>query len=122
MKILNKSEQAFVPVNQPQPAHFPRFYIIPETKYVRRRQRASNAHQYHQPPPPAPISPRTEPAFRKAARIEFEILQEFCQDTWTDIKDLGRTVTRWFARWVITPLVISSSLYIPAIHPMGLPI
>ena len=120
MKILNKPEQAFVPVNQPQPSQFPRFYIIPETKYVPRRQRASNAHQYHQPPSPTPISPSTETAFRKYARIE--IFQEFCRDTWTAIKELGRDLTRWIARWVIMPLAILSSLYIPTIHPMDLPI
>jgi hypothetical protein len=37
------------------------------------------------------------------------------------IKDLGRTVTRWLACWVVMPLATSSSLYIPAIHPMELP-
>jgi hypothetical protein len=120
MNILTKPEQTFTPVNQPHPDQFPRFYKIPETKYIRRRQRASNAPQYYQPPSPTPVSPRTEPAFRKAARIEVEIFQEFCQDTWNTIKELGRAFTHWLVRWVITPLAISSSLFIPSIHPMEL--
>ena len=122
MKILNKPEQAFVPVNQPQPDQFPRFYIIPETKYVPRRQRASNVHRYHQPPCPTPISPSTETAFRKYARIEIEIFQKFCRDTWTAIKELGRDLTQWIARWVIMPLSVASVLHVPTIHPMDLPI
>jgi hypothetical protein len=115
-----KSLQTFTPVNQPQPDQFPRFYKIPETKYAPRRQRASNAPQYHQSPPPTPVSPRTESAFRKYARIEREIFQEFCQDTWCTIKQLGRDLTHWLVRWVLTPLAISSSLFIPSIHPMEL--
>jgi hypothetical protein len=122
MKILNNPEQAFVRVNQPQPDQFPRFYIIPETNCIPRRQRACNAHQYHQPPSLTLISPSTETAFRKYARIEIEIFLEFLHDTRSAIKDLGRDLTRWIARWVIMPLAIISSLYVPAIHPMDLPI
>jgi hypothetical protein len=120
MNIL-KSEQAFVPVNQPQPAHFPRFYLIPDTKYVPRRQRASNDPLYHQSQLTRITYPQ-ETAFRKYVRIEMEVFQEACADAWAAIKDLGRAVTRCIARWVIMPLAILSSLYIPAIHPMDLPI
>ena len=122
MKILNKPEQAFVPVNQPQPYQFPRFYIIPETKYVPRRQRASNVHRYHQPPCPTPVSPRKEPAFRKYVRIKMEVFQEACADAWAAIKALGRATVRWLARWVILPMAVASVLYIPAIHPMEIPL
>jgi hypothetical protein len=120
MNILTKPQQAVAPVNQPHPSQFPSFYLIPETKYIRRRQRACNAPQYHQSSPPTPIIPRTESAFRKYARIKIEIFQEFCQDTWCTIKELGRDLTRWLVRWVITLLAISSSLHIPAIRPMEL--
>jgi hypothetical protein len=122
MNILPKSEHAFVRVNQPQPDQFPRFYIIPETKYVPRRQRACNAHQYHQPPSLTPISPSTESAFRKYVRIEMEVFQEACADAWAAIKALGRAIVRWLARWVVLPLSVASALHIPAIHPMDLPI
>jgi hypothetical protein len=51
MNILKKPEQAVVPVNQPQPDNFPSFYLIPETKYIPRRQRASNAAHHNQSSP-----------------------------------------------------------------------
>jgi hypothetical protein len=120
VNILPKPEEAIVPANQP--INFPTFHLIPETRYVPRRQRACNAHQYHQPPSPTPISPSTETAFLKYARIEIEIFQEFFQDTWNTIKELGRATVRWLARWVVLPLSVASALYIPAIHPMDLPI
>jgi hypothetical protein len=121
MNILPKSEEAFVRVNQPQPDQFPRFYLIPETGYVRRKRRASNNPLYHQSQPTRSTSPQ-ETAFRKYVRIEMEVFQEACADAWTAIKDLGRAVTQWIARWVIMRLAILSSLYVPAIHPMDLPI
>jgi hypothetical protein len=121
MNILPKSEETFVPVNQPQPDQFPRFYIIPETKYVPRRQRACNNPLYHQSQQTR-ITSSQETAFQKYVRIEMEVFQEACADAWAAIKALGRATVRWLARWVVLPLSVASALYIPTIHPMDLPI
>jgi hypothetical protein len=120
MNILTKPEQAVVPVNQPHPNQFPRFYLISETKYIPRRHRASNAALHNQSSPKH-TKLKQESRLEKFIRHEKEICLEVCRDTWAALKDLGRAITRWIARWVVTPLALSSSLYIPAIHPMDLP-
>ena len=121
MHILKKSEQAFVPVNQPQPGYFPRFYIIAETKLLQTLHPASNDPRHHQAQPTRIKCP-PESAFRKYARQEKEIFQEVCADAWAAIKQAGRDTVQWLAWWVVLPLAISSSLYVPAIHPMNLPL
>jgi hypothetical protein len=120
MNILKKPEQTFVPVDQPHPGNFLRFYQVPETKYIPRRHRASNAALHNQSSPKH-TKLKQESRLHKFIRHEKEIYLEVCRDIWAALKDLGRAITRWIARWVVTPLALSSSLYIPAIHPMDLP-
>ena len=119
MNILKSSEQAGVPVDQP--IGWPRLYLIPQTKPVPRRSPASNDPRHYQAQP-ARIKCPPESAFRKYARQEKEIFQEVCADAWAAIKQVGRDTVQWLAWWVVLPLAISSSLYVPAIHPMNLPL
>jgi hypothetical protein len=121
MNILKKPEQAVAPVNQPHPDHFPRFYRIPETKYIPRRHRASNAaHHNHSSPKHTKLKQETR--LQKFIRHEKEIFQEVCADAWTAIKQAGRVAVRWLARWVVLPLSVASTLYITTIHPMEIPL
>jgi hypothetical protein len=120
MNILQKPEQAVAPVNQPHPDHFPRLCLIPETKYIPRRHRASNA-ALHNLSSPRHTKLKKESRLHKFIRHEKEICLEVCRDAWADLKDLGRALVKFLARWVVMPLAISSSLYIPVIRPMELP-
>ena len=119
MNTLKQSEQAPVPINQP--TNFPRFYLIPETSTHQIPSPASNNPIYRQSPPKR-IDPPPESAFRKYARQEKEIFQEVCADAWAAIKQAGRDTARWLTWWIILPLSIASTLYIPSIHPMELPL
>jgi hypothetical protein len=120
MNILKKPEPTFVPVDQPHPGNFLRFYQVPETKYIPRRHRASNAALHNQSSPKH-TKPKQESRLEKFIRHEKEICLEVCRDTWAALKDLGRALVKFLARWVVMPLAISSSLYIPVIRPMELP-
>jgi hypothetical protein len=120
MNILKKPEQAVVPVNQPQPDNFPSFYLIPETKYIPRRQRACNT-AHHNQSSPKHTKLKQENRLQKSIRHEKEICLDVCRDTWAALKYLGRALVKFLARWVVMPLAISSSLYIPVIRPMELP-
>ena len=101
------------------PVDFPRFYLIPDTSTFQIPRPASNDPLHHQAQPTR-IKPVTEPAFRKFARQEKEIFQEACADAWVAIKQAGRDTVQWLARWVVLPLSVASTLYIPSIHPMEL--
>ena len=77
MNILTNSEQAFVPVIQP--AHFPTFYLIPETSTIPQQRPASNDPAYH-PPALTKLKPPQETQIQRFIRIEKEIFQEACTD------------------------------------------
>lgn len=119
MTILNKLKQVFVPVNQP--TNFPRLYFIPETTTLPAQQRASNAPHYSQSQPTR-ITSSQEPAFRKYTRFKMAVLQQACADTWAAVKALGRATVRWLARWVVLPLSIASTFWIPIAGPAELPL
>jgi hypothetical protein len=121
MNILKKPEQAVAPVNQPHPDHFPRFYRIPETKYIPRRHHASNAsHHNHSSPKHTKLKQETR--LHKFIRQEKEIFQETCADAWTAIKQAGISAVHWLARWVILPLSVASTFWISIGNPAELPL
>jgi hypothetical protein len=106
----------------------PRLYSLPETHYVR-RQRAANSPEYDLKPQPHIAHHRTtrtkpphETRLQRFLRQEVEILQDICADAWRAIKEAGRDMVRWLARWVITPLSIASAIWIPIGNPMDLPL
>ena len=119
MDLQIRPEKAFVPADQP--TNFPRFYLIPETSTYQIPIPASNNPSYQQSLPKH-INPLTESAFRKHVRQEKEIFQDVCADAWAAIKQAGRDTARWLTWWIILPLSIASTLYIPSIHPMELPL
>jgi hypothetical protein len=119
-----KSQQTFTPRNQPETDHFPRFYLIPETRYVPRR-RASNAPMYHQPRPASASSTTDLPkasSFCEYINREQAKFLEAWQNTWIAAKVFSRSITRWMVRWVFIPLSVACVFRIPSIHPMDLPI
>ena len=118
MNILTNSEQAFVPVIQP--AHFPTFYLIPETSTIPQQRPASNDPAYH-PPALTKLKPPQETQIQRFIRIEKEIFQEACTDTWDALKQAGRDTIRWFARWVILPMSVACALSIHLVSPAELP-
>ena len=119
MNTLNQSEQAPVPVNQP--TGWPRLYLIPETIYLPPQRPASNAPAYH-PPALTKLKPPQETRIERFIRIEKEIFQEACADTWAALKQAGRDTVRWFARWVILPMSVACALSIHIVSPAELPL
>jgi hypothetical protein len=111
-----------------QPTTWPRLYIVPQTHYVQ-RQRAANSPEYNPRPQPAILdyratrtTPPHETRLQRFLRHEAEILQEVIADTWKAIKQAGRDMVRWLARWVITPLSIACAIWVPIGNPMALPL
>jgi hypothetical protein len=110
-----------------QPTHWPRLYFLPETHYVK-RQRAANSPEYNPRPQPAipdqratRTKPPHETRLQRFLRLDVEVLQDICADAWRAIKQAGRAMVRWLARWIITPLSIACAIWIPIGNPMGLP-
>jgi hypothetical protein len=119
MNILEKPEQAFVPVNQP--TNFPRFYLIPDTTTAPIQHLASNDPTFHQCSPTRINSPQ-ETLLHKSLRQEKEIFQETCADAWAALKQAGRDTVRFLAKWIILPLTVASALWVPAGNPAALPL
>ena len=119
MNILHKPEEAFVPVNQP--AHFPTFYLFPETGYVRRSGRACNSPNYHSSPSPTPIQrPATKPQGFIARQKQR--LRQYCIDTWSSLKRFGREQVHKLFWRAIVPISIACALWIPVVRPAELPL
>jgi hypothetical protein len=121
MNILKKPKQVCMPVNQPLPEQFPRFYLIPATSTHQIPNPASNNPRYHQSPPKRVKVPQ-ETKIQKFIRHEKEIVREACIDAWTGIKQAGRVAVRWLARWVVLPLSVASTFWISIGNPAELPL
>jgi hypothetical protein len=121
MNILSTPEHACLPINQPEPSSFPRFYLIPETSTHQDPSPASNNPAYHQSPPKRVKAPQ-ETKIQKFIRQEKEIFREVCIDTWTAIKQAGRVAVRWLVRWVVLPLSVASTFWISIGNPAELPL
>jgi hypothetical protein len=111
-----------------QPTHWPKLYFLPQTHYVK-RQRAANSPEYNPKPQPDIAHHRVtrtahphETRLQRFLRHEVEVLQGVIADTWRAIKQAGRTMVRWLARWIVTPLSIACAIWIPLGNPMDLPL
>ena len=127
MNALKRLKQIFIPVNQP--TQFPRLYFIPETITVQAPYQACNDPSYQPSAAPRPTAitrptrkKERESVIQKFIREEKEIFQEVCADAWAAIKQAGRDTARWLTWWIVLPLSVASTLYIPSIHPMELPL
>jgi hypothetical protein len=111
-----------------QPTNWTRLYFLPQTHYVQ-RQRAANSPEYNPKPQPDIAHHRTtrtkpphETRLQRFLRQEVEILQEEIADIWRAVKQAGRDMVRWLARWIVTPLSIACAIWIPTGNPMDLPL
>lgn len=118
MKILQKREEAYMPTNQP--ANFPTFYTIPETRYVRRLYRAANRPFYHHVSNATRITPEKARSPSFIALLKQRIGQYF-RETWSRLKQLGRNIVRWLAWRVVLPLSVVCAIWIPYVNPAELP-
>ena len=119
MSILHKAKEAFVPANQPK--FFPTLHLIPETRYVRRIDRACNSPYYHPQPHPTPIK---EPASNQngfTARLKRRFHQ-YCADSWERLKSLGRRIVRWLVWRVLFPLSVLCAISVKFVNPAELPL
>ncbi len=121
MNILSTPKHACLPINQPEPSSFPRFYLIPETSTHQYPNPASNSPAYHQSPATHIQAPQ-ETKTQKFIRHEKEIFREACIDVWTGIKQAGRVAVRWLVRWVVLPLSVASTFWISIGNPAELPL
>jgi hypothetical protein len=111
-----------------QPTTLPKLHFLPQTHYIQ-RQRAANSPEYNPSPQPAILNHRAtrtkpphEARLQRFLRQEVEILQDICADAWTGLKQAGRAMVRWLARWIVTPLSIACAIWIPIGNPMDLPL
>jgi hypothetical protein len=119
MTIQNKLKQIFTPINQP--TNFSRLYFLPEARALHIARPAGNDSVYRQIPA-APMPEPPETLLHKFVRQEKEILQETCADAWAALKQAGRDIVRFLARWIILPLTVASALWVPAGNPAALPL
>ena len=103
-----------------QPAHWPLFYLIPETRYVK-RQRAANSPQYHRPEKVVTHhngSPSMKlPYFQ---RITGKITAARNR-AWLSLKRAGRRFTRLLVKWCLLPLAIAACFSMIDASPAELP-
>lgn len=118
MKLETASSQPYQLVDQP--THWPRFYVLPETNYVK-RQRAANAHEYN-PMPKAEVSQR-EVTSRMPPFLQRGInrLTEARRQAWLSLKRVGREVVHKMAKWFWLPLAIAACVAITDVSPAELP-
>ena len=103
-----------------QPTHWPLFYLLPQTHYVK-RERAANSPQYI-------LKPQAEVSGDVATCKK----QTYCQrciqkittarnNAWASLKRLGREVTRKLVKWCLLPLAIAACLSMVDVSPAELP-
>jgi hypothetical protein len=104
-----------------QPNHWPLFYLIPRTHYVK-RQRAANSPQYN-PRPKAEVT-HYETTSNKLTYYQ-HCIQKFTatrDKVWTSLKRLGREVARMLMKWCLLPLAIAACFSMIDVSPAELPV
>ena len=104
-----------------QPTHWPLFYLLPQTHYVK-RQRAANSPQYN-PRPKAEV-----PDYRSTSKKQsyyqrcIQRITAVRNKAWLSLKRFGREVTRKLMKWCVLPLAIAACLSMIHAAPAELPV
>ncbi len=122
MKTLHMRETACTHIKQTvnQPTEYPTFYLIPETRYVRRTGRAANHPYYHRHPARTRDQPRSDRPLGVVTRRKLRF-RRYCADIWSRLKQMGRNAVKWFAWRVLLPLTVACALWMPYVNPAELP-
>ena len=103
-----------------QPTHWPLFYLLPQTRYVK-RERAANSPQYT-PKPQAEVSGSVATSNKQTYYQGFiEKITTARDKAWASLKRLGREVTRKLVKWCLLPLAIAACLSMVDVSPAELP-
>jgi hypothetical protein len=104
-----------------QPTHWPLFYLLPQTHYVK-RQRAANAQQY------IPW-PKAEVTHYGATSKKQTYYQRCIQNitatrdkAWESLKQAGREAIRMLMKWCLLPLAIAACFSMVEVLPAELPV
>jgi hypothetical protein len=104
-----------------QPTHWPLFYLLPLTHYVR-RQRAANSPEYN-PRPKAEVSDY-RPTSKKQTYYQrcIQKLTATRDKAWLSLKRFGREVARTLMKWCLLPLAIAACFSMIDAAPAELPV
>jgi hypothetical protein len=103
-----------------QPTHWPLFYLLPQTGYVK-RQRAANSPQ-HNPRPKAEVT-HNEATSRKQTYYQ-RIIQNITttrDKAWLSLNCFGRQVVHKLMKWCLLPLAIAACFSMIDATPAELP-
>jgi hypothetical protein len=104
-----------------QPTHWPLFYLLPRTHYVK-RQRAANSPQYN-PRSKAEVSGYV--ATSKKQTYYQRCIQKIAtarNKAWASLKRLGREVARMLMKWCLLPLAVAACFAMVDVSPAELPV
>ena len=103
-----------------QPTDWPLFYLLPQTRYVR-RQRAANSPQYH--PWKKPVTADYWATSRKQTYYQRCIkgITTARRRAWLALKQFGREVIRKLVKWCLLPLAIAACFSMIDAAPAELP-
>jgi hypothetical protein len=104
-----------------QPTHWPLFYILPLTHYVK-RQRAANSPQYY-PRPKAEVT-HYEATSKKQTYYQrcTQKLTATRDKALLSLKRLGREVARTLMKWCLLPVAIAACFAMVDVSPAELPV
>ena len=103
-----------------QPTHWPLFYLLPQTHYIR-RQRAANSPQYN-PMPKAEVT-HYEATSKKQTYCQrcIQNITATRNKAWAYLKQAGRKAIRKLVKWCLLPLAIAACFSMVDVSPAELP-
>ncbi len=104
-----------------QPIHWPLFFRLPQTHYVK-RQRAANSPQYY-PRPKAEVT-HYEATSKKQTYYQrcTQKLTAARNNAWASLKQAGREAIRKLVKWCLLPLAIAACFSMVDVSPAELPV
>lgn len=103
-----------------QPTGWPLFYLLPQTRYVR-RQRAANSPQYHPWKKPVRADYRATSKKQTYYRRCIKGITTARRRLWRTLKRLGRDVVHKLVMWCLLPLAIAACFWMLDAAPAELP-